>query len=91
MGQHFVSDAASDDNLNEARLWSLISDLAKTVRLLDCDILAEEERTMVFDPQDAAYSMLARTLRIRRDNLKATIAVLELKADAAAINESPLL
>lgn len=88
MGQHFVSDAATDDNLNEARLWSLISDLAKTVRLLDCDILTEEERTLVFDPQDPTYPMLARTLRTRRDNLKATIAMLDIKAGAPAIQST---
>jgi hypothetical protein len=88
MGQHFVSDAATDDNLNGARLWSLISDLAKTVRLLDCDILTEEERTLVFDPQDPTYPMLARTLRTRRDNLKATIAMLDIKAGAPAIQST---
>jgi hypothetical protein len=83
MGQHFVSDLATGDNVNNAKMCFLISDLARMVRLLDCDILVEEERTLVFDPQDAAYSMLARALRTRRDNLKATIAMLELKSGAA--------
>ena len=47
------------------------------VRLLDNDIEAEEERTRCKDRRDAAYSILARTLVARRDNLSATIASLQ--------------
>src|SRR5476651_2734975 len=38
--------------------------------------LTEEERTHCKDRRDAAYSILARTLVARRDNLSATIAAL---------------
>jgi hypothetical protein len=55
----------------------LISDLDRQVRILDHDIAAEEERARVFDPFNAAYPILARTLAARRDNLKETIAALE--------------
>jgi hypothetical protein len=80
MGQHFVSSAMTVNGVNDASIWLLINDLARTIQLLDCDIRTEEERTLVSNQQDAAYSMLARTLRTRRDNLKATIAILEFKA-----------
>jgi len=46
------------------------------VRLLESDIEAEEERTGCTDRRDACYSILARTLIARRDNLSATIVAL---------------
>ena len=46
------------------------------LRLLDSDIEAEEERTRCKDRRDAGYSILARTLIVRRDNLSATITAL---------------
>ena len=54
------------------------------VRLLDSDIEAEEERTRCKDRRDAAYSILARTLVARRDNLSATIASLQERVASAA-------
>jgi hypothetical protein len=60
-----------------ARIGALIGDLDRLAQLLDYDIAAEEERAQVFTPADAAYPFLARTLAARRDNLRATIAVLE--------------
>jgi hypothetical protein len=59
------------------KLTALISDLRKTVRLLEIDIEAEETHADVFDVHSADYSILARNLRARRDNLLATIAMLE--------------
>jgi hypothetical protein len=85
MTQYFVSDATTDDDVKMA---SLISDLDRTVRQLDCDILEEEKRTLVFDPDNPAYPTLARSLRTRRDNLKATIAMLELKAGGPAVQSA---
>lgn len=83
MAQSFGSgtDGISDD----AKVASLISNLDRTIKQLDCDILAEEERTLVSDPNDIKYPPLARSLRIRRDNLRATIAMLELKDGAPTI------
>jgi hypothetical protein len=60
-----------------SRIGALIGDLDRLAQLLDYDIAAEEERAQVLTPTDAAYPVLARTLAARRDNLRATIAVLE--------------
>jgi hypothetical protein len=69
---------ASDVALKEvARISALISDLDRIVRILNSDIVTEEERAQVFDPFDPTYPILARTLTARRDNLKDTIAALE--------------
>jgi hypothetical protein len=56
---------------------TMMDDLNRTIRLLDCDIATEEERARVFDRSDAIYPILARTLATRRDNLKVTVAALE--------------
>jgi hypothetical protein len=60
-----------------ATISALASDLDRVVRILDRDIATEEELARVFDPFDAAYPILARTLTARRENLKDTIAALE--------------
>jgi hypothetical protein len=52
--------------------------------LLTADIELEEARTGVRDLKNPAYSTLARNLRARRDNLVATIAMLEASAPAKA-------
>jgi hypothetical protein len=87
MEQRFISGMDRTPN-DDARVSSLISDLDRTVRQLDYEILTEEKRTLISDPNDATYPMLARSLRIRRDNLKATITTLELKAGAAAVQSA---
>jgi hypothetical protein len=55
-----------------ARIGAFIGDLDRRAQLLDHDVAAEAERAQVFDPFDAAYTVLARTWAARRDNLKAT-------------------
>jgi hypothetical protein len=73
---HFGS--ANDVALRDvARISALINDIDRHVRILECDIAAEEERARVSDRRDAAYPILARTLAARRDNLKENIAALE--------------
>ncbi|MET4801205.1 hypothetical protein [Bradyrhizobium sp. LB11.1] len=64
----------------ELRLDALIADLWWRVRLLNTDILEEEARAAVFDAQQPTYPVLAANLRARRDNLVATIGVLEQRA-----------
>lgn len=86
MEQRFVS--RTDGIPNDARVWSLISDLDRTARQLDCDILAEEKRAKIFDPLDATYPLLAQSLRTRRNNLRATITTLELKAGAPTVQSA---
>jgi len=60
-----------------AVIRTMMDDLNRTVRLLDCDIATEEERARIFDRSNSAYPILARTLAARRDNLRDTIAALE--------------
>jgi hypothetical protein len=73
--RHFdTSEAAQRD---EMQIRKMIGDLNRNVQLLDCDIVTEEERTGISDRSDATYSILARMLAIRRDNLRDTITALE--------------
>ncbi|WP_024339034.1 hypothetical protein [Bradyrhizobium japonicum] len=65
---------------DELRLDALIADLWWRVRLINTDILEEEGRAGVFDPHQPTYPLLAANLRARRDNLVATIGVLEQRA-----------
>jgi hypothetical protein len=74
--RHFGS--ANEIALREAaRIGALIGDLERRVQILDCDIAADEEHALVFNPFDATYPIRVRTLAARRNNLKATIATLE--------------
>jgi hypothetical protein len=57
------------------------------VRLLESDIEAEEERTHCKDRRDAGYSILARTLIARRDNLSVTIAALQKRLEVLEVPE----
>jgi hypothetical protein len=73
-----------------ARIRPMIIEIDRIVQLLDCDIAFEEERSRVSDRCDPAYSILARTLAVRRDNLKVTISTLEKRlalAGAASLHE----
>jgi hypothetical protein len=73
---HF-GNATSASLAEMARVNALISDLDKRAQLLECDLAAEQERARVFNRSDATYPIAARTLAVRRDNLRATIAALE--------------
>jgi hypothetical protein len=76
---------ASTNALREARQTrTLIADIGRIVQILDSDIAAEEEQARVFDPAQAEYPMLARTLTARRDNLRGTIAALEQRLNLPA-------
>ena len=63
--------------VNRLRIATLIADLTRTADILTADIEHEEERAGVRDLADPAYPVLARTLRVRRQNLRVTIASLE--------------
>ena len=60
-----------------AQIRTLISDIDRTLQILQSDIETEEERARVSDRSDPTYPMLARQMAMRRDNLKRTIAALE--------------
>jgi hypothetical protein len=81
-------ETASAIAIREAHVISImLADLDRTIRLLDGDIGAEEERTQVFNIFDPLYSILARTLLSRRDNLKVTVTTLaqRLRSITAAV------
>jgi hypothetical protein len=74
--RHF--EIASTTALREAAvIRTMMDDINRTIKIFGCDIATEEERTRVFDRSDARYSILARTLAARCDNLKVTVAALE--------------
>lgn len=60
-----------------AQIKTLIESLSRCQQMLDCDIATEEERTRCSDDSDPAYSVFARSLIPRRDNVAATIAILQ--------------
>jgi hypothetical protein len=62
---------------NSLQIATLIGSLSRSVALLTVDIEHEEERAGVRDVSDPAYPVLARPLRARRENIGATIAMLE--------------
>lgn len=64
-----------------AVIRSMVEDLQRTIQILLIDICTEEERVQVFDKADPLYSVLARTLTARRDNLIVTVADLEKRLD----------
>ncbi|WP_441237524.1 hypothetical protein [Bradyrhizobium sp. 930_D9_N1_4] len=59
------------------QLHALIADLNWRLQMLEGDIAEEERNARNDDPGSPTYSMLALTLRARRDNLRTSIAVLE--------------
>jgi hypothetical protein len=59
------------------KLRALVADLQSQVQFLDANIRDEEQRTGISDVANVAYPILAKNLRGRRDNLLATIRVLE--------------
>jgi hypothetical protein len=59
------------------QIATLIGSLSRSVELLTVDIDHEEARAGARDVSDPAYPALARSLRVRRENIRATIASLE--------------
>jgi hypothetical protein len=62
---------------NRLQIATLIGDLSRSVELLTADIEHEEARAGVRDVSAPTYPVLARSLRKRRANIGATIAILE--------------
>jgi hypothetical protein len=67
----------------EGLVDTLMSALRETEGTLWESIWAEEERTSVRDLNDPCYSRLARSMRARANNIRATIATLETACPAA--------
>ena len=74
-----------NDPRTTMKLHALIADLRRGVQLLDCDLYEEEKRTGIFNVSNAAYPILARNLRARRNNLLVTIATLQSQLVEAAV------
>ena len=82
------SETAHETALRQAAvIQGMIGDLERTVQILNVDISTEEERVGVFDTSDPTYSIGARILTARRNNLNVTIAFLaeRLRAISEAI------
>jgi hypothetical protein len=58
-------------------IQTMLEDLQRSVRILDCDIATEEAAGRIGDAADPRYPLLAKTLSTRRDNLKSTIRALK--------------
>jgi hypothetical protein len=56
---------------------TLIDDMRRVVGLLEDDFSIENERSRIRGYSEAECSILTKTLAERRDNLKATISLLE--------------
>jgi len=82
--RHFGNAAASREAM---QTMTLIAELNRIVLIIDSDIAAQEEQARVFDRSQVEYPMLARTLAVRRDNLRNTIAALEQRL---ATTEKPM-
>ena len=64
--------------VNRLQIATLMESLLRSVELLAVDIEHEEVRVGVRDLSDPTYPVLARSLRSRKDNIRATIASLEM-------------
>jgi hypothetical protein len=65
------------DMQQAAKVGTLLADLHAAIAQLEHDIAAEEDQTGQRDPSHYAYPFTARMMKIRRDNLKATVAALD--------------
>jgi hypothetical protein len=63
--------------VNGLQIATLIGNLSRSVEMLTVDIEHEETQAGVRDLADPAYPVLARSLRVRRENIGATVATLE--------------
>ena len=63
--------------IKRLQIATLIGDLSRKADILTADIEHEETRSGVRDVSDPAYPVLARSLRERRENIRVTIASLE--------------
>ncbi|MFT4121356.1 MAG: hypothetical protein QM712_31910 [Bradyrhizobium sp.] len=71
------------DATTSLHFHALLADLQWRVRLLEADIHEEEQKAGNADPSSLSYPILALTLRTRRDNLCASIGMLESRAPAS--------
>jgi hypothetical protein len=87
--QHRFGTEVEAASIEATQIMTLIDSLSRCVQLLGCDIETEEERTKCCDLRDPAYSVLARSLTTRRDNLAATIAALQERLSRTEVLTAP--
>ena len=78
MANSYLLETPRTAAINGLQIATLIGSLSRSVALLTVDIEHEEARAGVRDLSDPTYSVLARSLRERRENIRATIASLEM-------------
>ena len=80
-GAETMSMASQIQTFDQERntVGKLIVALRQTAEAIDASIEAEEGRTRLRDLRDPSYSLVARSLRARRENLRVTISMLEHK------------
>ena len=61
----------------QVQIKALIDSFRRNIERLGADIETEEELTRVHHIDEADYPILARSLRARRDNLTATVDLLQ--------------
>src|SRR5256885_13039585 len=72
------ANGASNVGLGQAaQITALMGDRRRIDHLMEGDIAREEKEAGVFDLSSAAYPIMGRILRVRRNNLANTIATLE--------------
>jgi hypothetical protein len=74
----------SHSETSERQLATIVGRLLMTVDGLNIDIANEEKLTGIEDIADPEYSVVARTLRARRDNLTATVELLSRRMPASS-------
>jgi hypothetical protein len=62
---------------NRLQIATLVADLSRSMALLTAEIEQQEKKRHMSDFSNPHYPLLARTLRVRRANIEATIASLE--------------
>ncbi len=76
---YFVETLRATAATHGLQIGALIGNLSRTFELLTVDIEHEETQAGVRDLSDPAYPVLARSMRVRRDNIRTTIAALEVR------------
>jgi hypothetical protein len=73
---YLIETPRGNEGANKLQIATLIESFLRSLELLTADIEHEEVSTGVRDLSDPTYPVLARSLRVRRDNIGATIALL---------------
>ncbi|WP_342728689.1 hypothetical protein AAFG07_19655 [Bradyrhizobium sp. B097] len=80
MNMHHRFETARPSTGRESTVRKMLSDLVLACQQIEVDIATEEARAGIYDRSNPRYPILARSLHERHDNLKGTIATLEMRA-----------